>query len=246
MRISIYSEKGIQKKHSEDLIVLNGNVFYEESEYFPDVECKFIGIIDGVGGNEGGKDAAFYIANHLGKEFISLNCKKKATQEIQVLNDALLRHARVTPSKEQMAAVFTGIVFLNTSMLIMHIGNTRAYVMQGNYLKQLTKDHTMKEFYSQQGRYDEADLCNSNEIYACLGGGRKELAKPFMVKEVEQASSNAYFLMTSDGIHDHLKAQDMEKIMLQDIPDFEKIKLLSDCAIKAGSYDDRSIVIIRR
>lgn len=87
------------------------------------------------------------------------------------------------------------------------IGNTRAYVLQGRYLKQLTVDHTVYNKLLKMGRIDEASQCNKNEIPNCLGGKDASLASALSVTPLQTFS---LLLLTSDGVHDFVSIDELE------------------------------------
>jgi protein phosphatase len=69
-----------------------------------------------------------------------------------------------------MATTLTGFYFNDGQYKIVHVGNTRAYVKQGKYLKQITSDHTTYNWLLNSGQIEAAAKCNRSEITNCFGG----------------------------------------------------------------------------
>ena len=63
------------------------------------------------------------------------------------------------PDKSEMATTLTCVVATKDGYYLIHAGNTRLYVMQGSYLKQLTVDHTTYNWLVACGQYEVAKVC---------------------------------------------------------------------------------------
>lgn len=154
------------------------------------------------------------------------------------LNDSLLRYSSGIKGKEKMVATFSCLLFGESSTLF-HIGNTRIYSIQGNYLKQLTTDHTTYNYLKFRGLYEEAEHCNKSELVSCFGGGTNRVFDPESeITNVRKA------VMTSDGIHDYVDIDIMEDIVCSEKSNAEKCDDIFNIALNSGSCDDMSIVIV--
>ena len=89
---------------------------------------------------------------------------------IEGVNKDLLYYASSSSGKENMATTLTGLIMTSDSGYLFHVGNTRVYGLQGNYLKQLTEDQTTYQWLLNIGQIDAAEKCSKNEITHCLGG----------------------------------------------------------------------------
>lgn len=233
--MTIYAETqiGMGKSQCDDRILIDNTILCEAHILLKNVSPKIIGIADGVGGNRGGNEAAHFIC-----EKLSGIPHNDLTESVASINSSLLDFAAASIGKEHMASTFSGIVFGETNQLI-HIGNTRIYSFQGSYLKQITADQTTYNRLTLMGLADEAEACNKSEIISCFGGGSAVLFKPV----ISECKINFGFMITSDGIHDHIDIDTMESIVFSS-DDLPKIsEALFNTAVQNGSHDDMSIVI---
>ena len=129
---------------------------------------------------------------------------------------------------------------------LIHAGNTRLYVMQGSYLKQLTTDHTTYNWLMECGQYEAAETCRKSEINCCFGGGTQRYANRLIVEKVFGKYFPDTFLLTSDGIHDFVSLDCMEDALSSSDSDSEAAQIITDTARKNGSTDDTTIIILRR
>lgn len=244
MRVSVVVSKGLGKKTCEDAVLLGHSVMSDceiELELdFPTMIC----VADGVGGNLGGELASNFLLNEI-KKIQQQFDEKKITGQMLNLNKNLLKYANETDDKKQMATTLTGLFINETDMCYVQSGNTRLYIMQGNYLKQLTKDHTTYQWLMDCGNEEAANSCNKSEIRCCFGGGNERYINQLDVKSVENWFNISTILMTSDGIHEYIDIDTLEELLVSGEQDIDVARKITLLAIENGSKDDKTIIIIR-
>lgn len=244
MKISIVVEKGPGKDECEDA-VLAGTEVVNEGEAVFDREPFCICAADGVGGNRGGKDAAQFLVRSLGgTETFDLSADTVKTY-LQDMNRALLESARALGDKSNMAAALTGLFITPSECVLYHSGNTRLYVLQGRYLKQMTKDQTTYQWLLHRDGYEAAQACNKNEITGCFGGGDIKFLDRLSVSEVFENGLPEVFLFTSDGVHDYVDIDTLEEIIADSHEDLATAREIIKIANNHGSVDDKTIIIVR-
>lgn len=245
MKISIGVTASINKTQSEDTAFFNSALFY--SGTFNDEADPLVrlGIADGVGGNSGGANASRYISS----EIIHTNFSDMSQADIEHfvsnLNIKLIEYAKKIPGEETMATTLTSIVQAADGYYLIHAGNTRLYVLQGSYLKQVTHDQTTYQWLLNLGQRDVAERCNRYEINCCLGGGNSQYAKNILVEKVFAGSFPNTIFMTSDGIHEFVDLDTMEALIKECTSDRILIEQLMELATKNGSTDDKTVIIVR-
>jgi protein phosphatase len=243
VKVYVYSEKGAGKKSCEDAALVDGNIV-SDSYYELQVDGDgIIAIADGVGGNAGGEYASRFVLNQLGNVVISSLTTEKLEKEILNINLKLLQYAASMSNMESMATTLTGFVMTLDKDYIFHVGNTRLYIMQGNYLKQVTEDQTTYQWLCRIGQTENAETCNKNEITHCMGGGNEKFASGINVEEREGLKLCKRILMTTDGIHEYLDVDELEEFVLGDISE-QALKALFEKARLNGSVDDKTVMVV--
>lgn len=232
--IYCYNKIGQHHTVSEDTILVGDIVFSDDLQCIDIPEHGCIAVADGVGGNQGGADASQFVLGRL-----SAFRGNDVAVEIANINHDLIAHGKDTVQAD-MATTLTGLYLRDKKRTLFHVGNTRAYALQGHYLKQLTKDHTVYQWLKSTGQTAEAEACNKNEITACLGGGDESLLKRFTLQEI---TAYRYMLFTSDGIHEYVDIDNLETIINGDISEEDKCKQIVELAVANGSEDDLTVVI---
>lgn len=236
----IYVSTHAGKRHSisEDSVLVGTQVLAETSGTFS-VPCHgFVCVADGVGGNSGGAEASRFVLSALSKmESIDREC---IDAFLSKLNISIIETA-VESSLADMATTLTGFFFSDGLPTLIHVGNTRAFIKQGKYLKQITSDHTTYNWLMSSGQYDAAEICNKSEITNCFGGNDPSLLSKLCVSSIPLFS---LAVLTSDGIHDYVDLDAFEEVIAGDSSYRDKCEELVRRAVEAGSEDDLSIVII--
>ena len=244
MRVTYKIQKGIHKEKCDDSALIGGQTMNDVSG---SMEIKLpdkILIGDGVGGNAGGYEASMFVMN----QAAGMQCQgsvEEIRERLLNINSRLLEYAKSIPGYERMATTVTGLLFESDQTIMVHCGNTRIYSLQGSFLKQMTVDQTTYQWLISIGNDMAAENCNKSEIRGAFGGGTPKQADKLTVERVFERVIPQVILMTSDGIHDVLELDDMEEIVSdRQKTSEEKLESLVELAVKKGSLDDCTAVLI--
>ena len=246
MRVWVFTKTGKGKAFGDDRVVIGKNI-YDNADSLDDVSLPFvIAVADGVGGAAGGADAASFVTEKLSDYPFNIPLNKDGIRlELVRINNALLKYAKASPQKEGMATTLSGVISNGDSTFIFHIGNTRIYGVFGDYLKQLTTDHTTFEFLRMTGNEVAAQSCNKSEITACMGGGSSDYLNKLEVFPFEKFSGLSRVILTSDGVHDYVDMDTLERILTGGLTE-KTCEEISQAALLKGSKDDISVIIIEK
>lgn len=246
LKISVGVRIGTDKTECDDTALVGSHIINNDEKVIELDEPVCIGVADGVGGNNGGKDASVFVMNELANvDFEELD-EESMKLTIQIINKKLLEFSKATLGKETMATTLSAIWIGREKSFLIHVGNTRAFVMRGSYLKQLTIDHTTYQWLISCGQNEAAENCNKNEIFACMGGNDSKLLNQLVVKKIFQENFPKALLITSDGIHEYMDIDSMEEFMNEECDDIEIVHRIIKYAESNGSKDDKSVLIMRR
>jgi len=235
--IYIYTHAGSGKVHSEDAVLCGRKIVVNDSVVLSMPDNGFIAVADGVGGRQAGEVASSFVLSELSK------CNAvDLPEKLAAINDRLIALSISNVETTGMATTLSGVYLTDSSPLLVHIGNTRVYAMQGRYLKQISSDHTVYSWLKSCGRHEDAEHCNRNEITNCFGGGDKSLFDRLYVAPISKYN---VMLLTSDGVHEHLTIDDLEDVLHCEIDDMSKCRRIAEIALSNGSKDDITVVLIK-
>ena len=95
------------------------------------------GVADGMGGHVGGE-----IASRLALDTV-MDCDGDAAARIEAANHAVVGAVGADPSLYGMGTTLTIGIFDDDGVEIGHVGDSRAYLLRGPDLIQLTADHSL-------------------------------------------------------------------------------------------------------
>ena len=117
-------------------------------------------------------------------------------------NAAVRRHVDDNPDLDGMGTTLTALLFAGDTVGLVHVGDSRAYLLRDGSLQQITKDETMAQALIDEGRLDPEDARyhpgQALVMHAITG---RELDPVLQMREVKAGDR---YLLCSDGVSDVL------------------------------------------
>jgi len=130
------------------------------------------------------------------------------------------------------------------TLLIGHIGDSRAYRLRGGVLQQLTCDHTLLQ--------EHIDLGLMTEEEAAISPYRGLLTRALGVQDdapldvqMQTVEPGDLYLLCSDGLTDMLDASALATALTGDAPLATQAQTLLDMANAQGGHDNISLILCR-
>ena len=117
-------------------------------EACPDRDSALVLVCDGMGGANAGNVASRFAAERFVEE---------AKPALDRANDSVFGLAGRQPEFRGMGTTLVGAFVQGGSASIMNVGDSRAYIMSGGMLHQISEDHSYVEEMRRLGRISEAD-----------------------------------------------------------------------------------------
>lgn len=200
-------------------------------------------IADGMGGHRAG-DTASKMAIDLVLEHCKENEPESVGQAISVANRAIYDKGR---SEEAYAGMGTTIVMCMVREnvgYIAHVGDSRAYLLHGEELTQLTRDHSLVEELMQHGEIseEEARVHPMKNIITMALGVEEEITPTFSETVFRDGDS---LLLCSDGFS-NVVSEDVIKETLLRQPPSKSVPFLCEEAKRCGSTDDITVIVLQK
>lgn len=231
--------KGVKSQNNEDCFLINNYVCDTDSKKAQSKKGHFvIGIADGVGSAEHGGFASKYMLEQIAKRKNQLS----RSILINILNNT---HAYLSKKYQGSASTVGSVVYGNQEhILIFHLGDTRVYKLTKRNLVQLTNDHTVVQQLVDSGAIGE-NMRNSHQqkhLILQSYGGNNSISLDIYPSTLEPGET---LLLTTDGVHDYLTAEQIE-VILRKSGNLEMVidKLITE-AKEQGSKDDLTALLVR-
>lgn len=237
MKIRTLMQVGHEHTSSQDRIIAIDTVQAGGKLMIEEVPFPFgiLAILDGVGGlREGDYAAAFVASSLLLADWKSLT--------IDDLRQQLIQSSRALVRGKGCATTLSGMLIQQERSYLYHIGNTRVYGLEDGYLSALTEDQTLvvekgmlnNELYKQR---------NGHIITGCIGGSSERLVERLQIRDItDRIERYDAFLFTTDGIHEYVDENDLEKAVKGEVC----LEMIMRLARENGSKDDCSIMMVDR
>lgn len=191
-------------------------------------------VADGMGGHLAGDVAAEFVIAELSRW--------GERREPASLNAAVLRaHQKLLKVTEgQGGATLVAMVAVQGRVQICWAGDSRAYLIRGGSLRQLTRDHSIVQQLLDAGLIDEAGSHThpqANVVTSALGSSGQPLIEGISVA-IEPGDR---VLLCSDGLSRSLKAQDI----IGDLALPELADRMMTQALERDGRDNVSLVLIQ-
>ena len=158
-------------------------------------------------------------------------------------NGEIHRDAQADKDRQGMGTTVTAALVGDGSVSFAHVGDSRAYLLRGDSIERLTRDHTLVDELVRQGRITEeqAAVHPQRSIITRALGPEAEVAVDTFTVEVEDGDT---LLMCSDGLTGMLD----DRSILATVRDSASLqgatKALVRKANEAGGRDNITVVLI--
>lgn len=170
--IQVYAQTDVGRMRTE-----NEDNFICLPAFWSNKAKALIGAIDGVGGYEGGAEAAALaktsIENYL-QHFSFGAPLQLLTEAIVQANNQIFEQRRNNPDLDRMSCVLSAAILdaEKEMMYIGHVGDSRGYILRNGSLLKITKDHSLVGMKEDSGYFSEEEAMHHprrNEISKMLG-----------------------------------------------------------------------------
>ena len=203
-------------------------------------------LADGMGGHKAGDYASRYTVDTL-KDYIQE--KQQPMPEIRLIQEGIgevnRRLFQMSEQNQNLNGMGTTLVIAyidGTSLTVGNIGDSRAYLIHGNSIRQITRDHSYVEEMVRRGlmRRGSQEYMSSRNIITRAVGIEPEVEADFFEVELSEGD---YLLLCSDGLTNMVDNESIRTIVREQTTVQEKVQALIDMANINGGKDNIGIVL---
>jgi serine/threonine protein phosphatase PrpC len=137
----------------------------------------------------------------------------------------------------------TGLLRHGTRLALVHIGDTRAYLLRGGELSQLTQDHTWVQDQVDRGKLPAAEAASHPQralLVRALGGGPQPVEADLGLRT---ALPGDRYLLCSDGLSAVVDRAALHKALIDHTDPAAAVEHLVALAVEAGAPDNIACVV---
>jgi serine/threonine protein phosphatase PrpC len=214
-----------------------------EDAYF--ARSPLYAVADGMGGAQAGEVAARIAADafetHLDD---SGSAEERLSRVASEANRRIFELARSDASRSGMGTTLTGALVSDDEVSIVHVGDSRAYLLREGELRQLTRDHSLVEELRRRGRLtsEEAEEHPQRSIITRALGPDADVEPDI---HSHQARSGDVFLICSDGLTSMVREEEVRRILVESESLKQAVDVLIQEANRRGGRDNITVVLFR-
>jgi len=222
------SDTGKKRRRNEDSYVVAPPLF---------------AVADGMGGAQAGEVASKLAAAALKETHPEgASDAEKVTALIQEANRRVYERAHSDPATSGMGTTMTVAIVDGHTVTIGHVGDSRAYVVRGGELEQLTEDHSLVNELLKSGKLsrEEAETHPQRSVITRAVGTDPDVDVDAFTVE---AGEGDVFLLCSDGLTDMVADSDILDVVEKHRDDLDRAtKALVSAANRGGGEDNITVI----
>jgi protein phosphatase len=218
-------------------------------------EAYILLVADGMGGVAGGERASAMVVQgakrHLmetAKWFFSLDDPDEDVrirllrETLERLDRELIEEAKNNPSLTGMGTTLTAAAIVDGAAFMVHVGDSRVYLLREDAIEQLTQDHTIAQKLLDAGLLKPEEVKSNrlrHVLTNSLGGSpgvRGEIVKLHL-------RDGDRLLFCTDGLNDMLGDDVITQVLLENPHASAACRALVDAALRQGGRDNVTVIV---
>ena len=229
LRYSARSDRGLVRQNNQDAVYAGP---------------RLLALADGMGGHAAGEVASSLVISALapldddvpGDDLLAE--LRDATHDG---NDAISRHVADAPDLEGMGTTLTAILFAGSRLGMVHVGDSRAYLLRGGEFSQITKDDTFVQSLIDEGRITEEEAHTHPQRSLLLRAITGQDVDPSL--SIREARAGDRFLLCSDGLSGPVSDETLQQTLDDYVDPRECADRMIELALRGGGPDNITCIV---
>jgi PPM family protein phosphatase len=230
IRYGVRSDVGLVRQDNEDAAYAGG---------------RLLAVADGMGGHAHGEVASAAAIEALRP----LDTSVPDEELLNALEHAVLRAGstlrdmvEADPSLRGMGTTLTALLWSGSRLGLVHIGDSRAYLVRDGEVFQITRDHTLVQSLLEEGKITEDEVASHPKrmlLLRALDG--EHGCEPDL--ELLEARAGDRYMLSSDGLHGVVPPADIARVLLEVADPDRAVADLIRLAIDGGAPDNVTCIV---
>jgi len=235
---AMLSNVGLHRARNEDTVVF---VIPRQDE--PAFAKGALALVaDGMGGHAAGEVASSIASEVIVQTFYEHAGPPPAALSVGFAeaNHIIFNQAQSRPDWSGMGTTCTAVVFADGQLYLGHVGDSRAYLLRGGLLSQLSEDQSLVMEMVRNGSISQAEAARHPDRNVILQSlGTRQSMSAIIWHEGLVLQANERVLLCTDGLTDCVTEQTIREILLEH-PLQSATEALIRAALDAGASDNVS------
>ncbi|WP_175935880.1 PP2C family serine/threonine-protein phosphatase [Corynebacterium sp. Marseille-P4321] len=200
-------------------------------------------LADGMGGHAAGEVASQLMVEHLehlDRDPGDADMLALLGAGAEDANAAIAESVAAHPEQNGMGTTLTALMFNGAQFGLIHVGDSRGYLLRDGELRQITKDDTFVQSLVDEGRLAAEDVSTHPQKSLILKAYTGREVEPYL--ELIEARPGDRVLLCSDGLSDPVTFETIALALGDGTPEFAAQRLV-ELALRSGGPDNVTVVI---
>ncbi|WP_319452942.1 MULTISPECIES: PP2C family protein-serine/threonine phosphatase [unclassified Mycobacterium] len=228
LRYAARSDRGLVRANNEDSVYAG---------------ARLLALADGMGGHAAGEVASQLVIAalaHLDDDEPGGDLLSELNSAVHQGNSAIAAHVEADPELEGMGTTLTAILFAGNRLGLVHIGDSRGYLLRDGELAQITKDDTFVQTLVDEGRITAEEAHSHPQRSLIMRALTGHEVEPTLI--MREAHVGDRYLLCSDGLSDPVSHETiLDALQISDVA--ESADRLIELALRGGGPDNVTVVV---
>jgi protein phosphatase len=207
---------------------------------------RLLVVADGLGKDGVGATASYIAVQTVQQAYYadpSPEVLPSLVQAISRANQAILQEVRQNPAYRGMGTTLTACVIRGQHLFVAHVGDSRAYLIRGPVIRQLTSDHTWLAMQQAAGQLPEEQLSTHPDRWKLT---RSLGARPGIQVDQhhERLRPGDRVVLCTDGLSDLVSESEIRDAVVRQAPQ-AAAQALATAANERGGQDNLAVIVAR-
>jgi serine/threonine protein phosphatase PrpC len=228
LRYAVRSDRGLVRGNNEDSVYAGP---------------RLLAIADGMGGHAAGEVAskiAVAAVEHLDEDRPVGDLLAALRLAVEDANHRIADSIRADPELDGMGTTFTALRFTGGQVGLVHVGDSRAYLLRGDHLSQITHDDTYVQSLVDSGKLTAEEASHHPRKSVILRALMGDEVDPDV--SIREARAGDRYLLCSDGLSDVLTADTIFETLSEGDPQ-ECADRLVELTLRGGAPDNVTVIV---
>ena len=208
----------------------------------------FYAVADGMGGHSAGQIACELALKTVLSVYYadpSPDMAQSLRRAVAEANSLIYDTAQAIPDRQGMGTTLTAAVLCEDRLMVAQVGDSRAYLLRGGAITQITEDHSWVAEQVRLGTMTlaEAQVSPFRNIITRSVGTAAAVEPDIFTQDVQVGD---IFVLCSDGLSGHLEPSDIQALVLENSPSAAATALIETANERGGRDNITALVLAVR
>ena len=227
-----------------------------ETRVYGGSQGKLLIVADGMGGEAAGEQActiavdqvATYVLNSLAwcfrlEEDSEHDFEDHLKEALESCQKSIQAVVASHPEMQSMGTTMTMVYIVWPRAFVVHVGDSRCYLLRNRQLDQITVDHTVSEMMAEAGQMSREAARHSpmgHALWNVIGGRSDELSVDVYKLTLKR---DDILLLCTDGLYDMVPHEKLQELLNSNTGAEAACRKLVDLANENGGRDNITVIV---